>query len=108
MAVQLLPVTEKSVLSVNVKGVAPRVTGAPLAVRVMALAQVLEVPIPMLVPQLTEEALAVKEAPVPVRLPAPAVPSAGVTVNVSEIDPVLEGVKLETVVRLQLLPELRV
>jgi hypothetical protein len=103
LAAQVLPVIEKSALSDRLIGVAPRVTAAPLAVRVTA-PQETEVPTPVVAPQFNVP-LAVRDAAVPEREPDPTVPSWGVTVNVSEIDPVVAGVKLETVTRLQLLPE---
>jgi hypothetical protein len=98
---------EKLVVSDRLIGVVPRVTEAPLAVRVI-VPQDADVPTPTVVPQLTEEVLVVREAAVPDSVPDPAVPSCGVTVKVSASAPGLPGVKLETVTRLQLLPEARV
>ena len=104
LAEQVLPVIEKLVVSDRLIGVAPSVTVAPFAVRVIVPQEAVD-PTPTVDPQSRADALAVREAAVPDKEPEPAVPSCGVTVNVSVSVPGLGGVKLETVTRLQLLPE---
>jgi len=104
LAVQVEPDRTKSVASERLVGVPFKVTEAPEAVTVTVPVHDTEVPTPVL-PQLTDDGLAVKVAPVPVTVPEPAVPAAGVTVIVSEAAPALCGVKEDTVNRLQLAPE---